>query len=116
MIIKVGGDGNDALFHLLLQILDSIIFELSQYVGSDFFRILLLLFSSTGNHDLGLTVFTLNDFEGPGLHVILNDFIIEFATDEPLRVKDRVFNVLNDLCLGCITDESLHPLFSKRHK
>ena len=48
-----------------------------------------------------------DDLEGEVLHVGLDLSVVELATDEPLRVEDRVVGVHRDLVLRGITDETL---------
>ena len=41
------------------------------------------------------------------LHVSLDSFIVETATDKPFSCKERVFWILNSLTSGKFTNESI---------
>ncbi len=54
-----------------------------------------------------LVVSSADNLERPVSHVLLDDIIMEFSSDESLGIKDGVLRVFNDLVLSSITDESL---------
>jgi hypothetical protein len=45
-------------------------------------------------------------FEGPGLHILLNNGILEFSSDQSFGIEDGVDGVFGDLILGSISNES----------
>ena len=45
--------------------------------------------------------------EGPVLHVLLNDGVVELSADQSLGIEDGIVGIFGHLVLGCISDESL---------
>ena len=45
--------------------------------------------------------------EWPVFHVLLNNIIMEFSSDESLCIKDSVFWIFGNLVLGSVSDQSL---------
>jgi len=66
----------------------------------------LLFFSLVLDDDHGLVSGSSLDLEGPEFGIILDELVLELATDESLGVKDGVGRVSCNLGFGSISDET----------
>ena len=92
--------------HLVAEICLSGLLHLLKHHSADFLRRKHLRLTVHRHLDGRLTLL-LNELEGEVLDVLLNISLTPLATNETLRVKDRVLGVLGGLVLGSVTNETL---------
>ena len=100
---RTGRDGDNSVGDLLAEVRLSGLLHLRQNHGGDLLGGEGLEVALVVNLDDGLAGL-LNDLERPVLHVLLNFRVVELATDETLRVEDRVLRVGVECVLRGITD------------
>ena len=105
-VIKVGGDGNHGVCHLLTEISLGRLLHLNQNHGGNLLRSEGLLSLSDIHGDMGLAVL-LDHLKGEVFDVVLDGGLAPRATDQTLGVKDGVLGVGRQLVLGGISDETL---------
>ena len=106
-IVEVSGDGNDSLLDGLANEGLRDLPHLDEDHGRDLLRGEGLLLSLVLDLEGGLGGSTIDDLEGPVLHVRLDSSLIKTTTDQTLGVEDGVIGVHGDLILGGITNQTL---------
>jgi hypothetical protein len=103
---EVGRDSHDSVVDGSTQVCLRGLSHLDQDHGGDFLRGELLLLALELDLDDGLSG-TVDDGEGEVLHISLDLWVCELATDKTLCIEDSVGRVHGDLVLGGITDQTL---------
>ncbi|CAH1980669.1 unnamed protein product [Acanthoscelides obtectus] len=104
-IIEVSWHSHNSVGNLLPQVRFGSLLHLAEDHSGDFLG---------GEHLGALTGFhldvrfavLLDDLEGEQFDVMLDVSVVEFATNQTLRVEDGVFRIGCQLILGCVTDQT----------
>ncbi|CAH2006658.1 unnamed protein product [Acanthoscelides obtectus] len=104
-IIEVSWHSHNSVGNLLPQVRFGSLLHLAEDHSGDFLG---------GEHLGALTGFhldvrfavLLDDLEGEQFDVMLDVSVVEFATNQTLRVEDGVFRIGGQLILGCVTDQT----------
>ena len=105
-VVEVCRHSDDGVRDLVAKVCLSGLLHLLKHHSADFFR-REHLWLAVHRHLDGRLTLLLNELEGEVLDVLLNISLAPLATNETLRVKDRVLGVLGGLVLSSVTNETL---------
>mmetsp|Transcript_14156 Transcript_14156/g.33042 ORF Transcript_14156/g.33042 Transcript_14156/m.33042 type:complete len:235 (-) Transcript_14156:43-747(-) len=106
-VVEVGGHGDDSVLHLLAKVRLSSFLHLQEHHRRDLLGSEGLLLSLEVHLDDGLGCLLGHHLERPVLHVTLDGWVLELASNQALGVEHSVGGVHRDLVLRGIANQAL---------
>jgi len=106
-VVEVSRHSNNCVLDLSSQVSLCSLFHLGQDHGWDLLRMEFLLFSFVLHHYHRLIIHSTLNLKRPMLHILLNNWIIEFPSDQSLGIKHSIVWILSNLVLSRVSNQSL---------